>query len=392
MAVDAKVSEYLLELLHCGVNKIAPREKPEDVSWESIYALAKRHSVSALAYEAVRHRTNKLPSALAEAWDEQNAKLLTKYFNQEHELTRLCDTFEREKIPYMPLKGSCMRELYPQPHQREMSDLDILVRKQDLEACCAFAQALGYCVETANSHHIELLKKPYMCLEVHKNLVSSSSPYFYYYRQPWKFAHELPGSYRCVMTKEDYYVYMLTHTAKHYYWTGTGIRSVVDVFLYNRAYRDELDLKYVAEQLEQLKLVDFAAEIETLANQWFAVNPNMGQSSRDTGEMQFYILNSATYGTMLNHDQNIVRGYISKGKSLRGAKLSMYLGMAFLPLDEMKAMYPVLKKAPFFLPFCWVARWFRILLKKPSSVKEQYRRVANIKIYSETAARKDTER
>ena len=41
MSFDAKASEYLLELLRCGVNKIAPREKPEDVSWEAIYALAK---------------------------------------------------------------------------------------------------------------------------------------------------------------------------------------------------------------------------------------------------------------------------------------------------------------------------------------------------------------
>ena len=391
MSFDAKASEYLLELLRCGVNRIAPCEKPEDVSWEAVYALAKRHSVSALAYEAVRHRMNELPSSIAEAWEEQNAKLLIKYFNQEHELTRLCDTFEREKIPYMPLKGSCMRELYPQQHQREMSDLDILVREQDLEVCCAFAQTLGYCVEAANNHHIELLKKPYMCLEIHKNLVSSSSPFFSYYRSPWKFAQALPASCRYVMTKEDYYVYMLAHTAKHYYWTGTGIRSVMDVYLYNRAYRDELDLKYVAEQLEQLKLVDFSAEIETLANQWFAVDSDMGQSSCDTSEMQFYILNSATYGTMLNYDQNIVRDYISKGKSLRGAKVAMYLHMAFLPLDEMKVMYPVLKKAPFFLPFCWVARWFRILQKKPSSVKEQYRRVANIKLYSEAAARKDKE-
>lgn len=392
MAVDARVSEYLLELLRCGVNKTIPREKPENVSWESIYAIAKRHSVCALAYEAVRHRVNELPSALAETWEKQNAKLLTKYFNQEHEMTQLCDTFEREKIPYMPLKGSCIRELYPQPHQREMSDLDILVREQDLEACCTFAQSLGYCVESANTHHVELLKKPYICLEVHKNLVSSSSPYFYYYSQPWKYAQALPESYRYAMTKEDYYVYMLTHAAKHYYWTGTGIRSVLDVYLYNRAYREELDLRYVTKQLEELKLVDFAAEIETLANQWFAVNSHNGQSSCDTGEMQFYILNSATYGTILNHDQNIVRGYISEGKSLRGAKIAMYLHLAFLPIDEMKLMYPILKKAPFFLLFCWVARWFRILLKKPSSVTGQYRRVADIEIYSETTARKNKDR
>ena len=75
MAVDARVSEYLLELLRCGVNDTIPSEKPEGVSWEAVYAFAKRHSVSALAFYALRTRKDELPAALAEEWEEQNAKL-----------------------------------------------------------------------------------------------------------------------------------------------------------------------------------------------------------------------------------------------------------------------------------------------------------------------------
>ena len=381
MAVDAKVSEYLLELLRCALHDETPSDKPEEVSWQEVFLLAKRHSVSALAWQAVSRLPEPIDADVYEDWHNRNYMLINKCFNQEYELTQLSDAFEQAQIPYMPLKGSCLRDLYPEAYQREMSDLDIMVQEKDIAAASSIAQTLGYSVEDGASHHVELIKKPYMCLELHLNFVPVDFPYFEYYSQPWKFARALDNSYRHVMTKEDYYVYMLTHAAKHYYWTGTGIRSVLDVYLYNRAYRNELDLDYVMIQLEQLKLVDFAEQIEALAEQWFGVNLNSSQIRQNAAEMCHYILNSATYGTKKNYYQNVVRGYIAKGKSLYEAKIAMYMHMVFLPLCEMKGIYPILKKASVLLPFCWVARWIRILIKKPGSVAAQYRRIADIELY-----------
>ena len=390
MTVDARVSEYLLELLRCGVNNSVPAEKPAEVSWESVYALARHHNVSALAFYALRERLNELPAVLAEAWGEYNAKLLAKCVNQEHELAHLCEIFEREQIPYMPLKGSCIRHLYPETYLREMSDLDILVPLEKMGNACELAHSLGYSIESENTHHIDLQKKPYMFLELHMNLISTSSPYFRYYKHPWSFARASDSSYCHVMMNEDYYVYMLVHTAKHYYWTGTGIRSVLDVYLFNRAYRATLDLDYVAKQLKKLKLVDFAKQIETLSECWFSSEPLSTETGCDISEMQYYILSGTTYWSLMTYDQNVVRSYIDKGKSLRSAKIAMYLHMAFLSPCEMSGRYPCLKKAPVLLPFCWVARWFRILIKKPDSIAAQYRRVAAIDLYDKKTEKKDT--
>ena len=102
MPENALVSEYLLELLRCGVNETAPREKPTSVTWAAVYAMAKQHSVSALAFYALRTRKDELPAELAQEWEERNAKLLTKCVNQEHELTKLSQGFEREKFRTCP--------------------------------------------------------------------------------------------------------------------------------------------------------------------------------------------------------------------------------------------------------------------------------------------------
>ena len=50
MQYDARVSEYLLELLRSALNNTTSKEKPEDVSWNAVYALAHKHSVTALAF------------------------------------------------------------------------------------------------------------------------------------------------------------------------------------------------------------------------------------------------------------------------------------------------------------------------------------------------------
>ena len=72
-----------------------------------------------------------------------------------------------------------------------------------------------------------------------------------------------------------------------------------------------------------------------------------------------YVIDSGTYGTLAHGVGNEV--------SKRG-KLGFFIRKAFLPYRSMCSLYPALKKAPVLLPFCWVARWVRALVKKPEKV------------------------
>ena len=52
-------------------------------------------------------------------------------------------------------------------------------------------------------------------------------------------------------------------------------------------------------------------------------------------------------------------------------KYLSYLKWWFLGVDEMKKFYPVLEKAPFLLPFCWVHKGVKTLIFKPKAIKNQ---------------------
>lgn len=379
MQYDARVSEYLLELLRSALNNTTSKEKPEDVSWNAVYALAHKHSVTALAFFAIQKLKNPPEQELFQIWQTQNSKILVKGENQENELALLSDCFEKNAIAYMPLKGSVIRDLFPLPYLREMSDLDILIPVEKLQQACQLCETMGYRTNSRVEHHIELHKLPYMSIELHSGLIASFYEYYEYYKDPWTKAYRYNNDYRYAMRNEDLYLYFLTHAAKHYFNSGTGIRSVIDIYVFNRAYRPSMDTRYIAQELKKLNLERFARQMEQLAQYWFAENRT--KASDDVKEMQSYVLSSATYGTKSNRDANQIRRYMQKGKSEDGAKTAMYLHMVFLPCDEMQLMFPILKKAPVLLPFCWIARWFRIILTKPKSITDSYKRVQDIQIY-----------
>ena len=380
MRFDAKVSEYLLELLRCALNDAMPDEKPENVAWENVFLMAKKHSVISLSFHAVQKLKNGPEPELMKKWSTRNAKLLAQCVNQETEYCALTTCFEEHEIPFLPLKGSVIRDLFPMPHLREMSDIDILVPVDKIQEACALAQSMDYHILSTVSHHVELQKPPYMDLELHTGLIAPTYEYYEYYKDPWEKAYLQKGKFWYAMKNEDVYLYLLTHSAKHYYFSGTGIRSVIDIYLFNRAYRSSMDREYIAQELKKLNLEAFAKQMEALSEYWFS--GRKWEASADVEEMQSYILASATYGTKSNRDLNELRSYMQKGKSERGAKAAMFLHMVFLPCDEMRLMFPVLKKCPVLLPFCWVVRWFRILFTKPKSIFSSYKKVHDIQIHN----------
>ena len=380
MRFDAKVSEYLLTLLRCALNDATPDEKPEDIAWENVFSMAKKHGVSALGIYAIKKLKNLPDSELMEKWEDRNAKLMAQCVNQEAEFSALTVCFEEHEIPFLPLKGSVIRKLFPLPYLREMGDIDILIPADKIQNACELAQSMDCKIISTVSHHVELQKRPYMNLELHTGLIAPTYEYYEYYKDPWERAYLQKDKFWYGVKNEDVYLYLLTHSAKHYYYSGTGIRSVIDIYLFNRAYRSSMNHEYIARELKKLNLETFAGQMEGLAEYWFSGHGC--DVNADIEEMQAYILSGATYGTKNNREVNELRRYIRKGKSESGAKTAMFFHMVFLPRDEMQLMFPILKKTPILLPFCWMVRWFRILFTKPQSISSSYKKIHDIQLHN----------
>jgi hypothetical protein len=116
------------------------------LDWEYLLQAADRQGVAPLLHDwLTRHRHVAVPEPSADRlyhayWANhfRNRLLLS-------ELARLADAAAGAGITFMPLKGAILAvDYYPTPDLRPMSDLDLLVRAEDLEEMGRLLRALGY--------------------------------------------------------------------------------------------------------------------------------------------------------------------------------------------------------------------------------------------------------
>ena len=99
---------------------------------QETFELARMHDLGHLVGQAAADW--KLPEWETVTVAKKTAmQALYRYMRLEQTLQQLCMLLEEAKIPFIPLKGSVLRNEYPQPWMRTSCDIDILVREEDLE-------------------------------------------------------------------------------------------------------------------------------------------------------------------------------------------------------------------------------------------------------------------
>ena len=377
--MDAKipVNEYLLSLLRACLTGTPAPEKPESVTWNMLFAAAKRQSVAVAAFSAIQTLQVRPEGEDLERWDVWCSKLTAKAVNQTLEARKLLTAFQNAGMRTMPLKGYYIRQLYPHPEMREMSDLDILVDDDRSRKMQDFMAAQGYRLDEMNRCHAEYIKPPYMIVELHNALMPEEfSGLHAYYSAPWKRAvAEAENSMIYQMNPSDTFIYSIVHFYKHYFYCGCGIRMLADLWLFLRHNETLLDRAYIEKCLRKQKTDAFARTAVALCRTWFE-DGNYDDAQRAMEERLF---RAGTYGSKELYDQTQIERYNGRHKSRRIGKIRYFLKIVFPPLFEMEEMYPFLKKASILLPVTWVLRGFRVLFHSPKRIGEHYRKVFSAK-------------
>ena len=120
---------------------------------------------------------------------------LYRYLLFNYEYMRLCDTLETAKIDHLPLKGSIIREYYPESWMRTSCDIDILVHEQDLDrAVQTLCETLGYHTEGEREYHdISLFSPSGIHLELHFNILENTERIDGLLSRVWEFSKPIKG-------------------------------------------------------------------------------------------------------------------------------------------------------------------------------------------------------
>ncbi len=282
------------------------------------------------------------------------AHMLAVYRYQQitFELKRISAIFERNKIKYMPLKGSVIRSLYPSAWMRTSCDIDILVEESELDRAmdCLVAEA-RYTTDGARDYHdVSLYSSSGVHLELHFNILENAPEMDGVLARVWEHARLSAGEYGYRQTAEFLMLHQIAHAAYHFRGGGCGLRPVLDIWLMKE--KVEIDGEVLEALLREAGLLSFAEGILDLGDAWFGES----RHTELTRRMEIFILGAYIYGSAENR--------IAIEKTKRGGSMGYVLSRLFMPYRFMKIKYPVLKKCPVLLPFCHVARWFGLLLPK----------------------------
>ena len=345
----SSVYKDLIYLLTCSVNEITPdAEKIKAMDLEQLYKLAKFHTVRSAVNIALERANVK-----HEKFHEAMKKAIRKNIYLDMERTAIFSEFEQHGIWYMPLKGSILKDLYPETGMREMADNDVLYDGEKRNEVKEIMLYHGYeAIHVGRGTEDAYQKKPVLNIEMHTALFGEQhSPNLYNYYLNFKrlMQKDTGNNYSYHFSDEDFYIFMTAHEWKHFSNSGTGIRSLLDCYVYIKVKGDSLNWDYITEQCKLLEIADFEQERRQLARKVFS-SVAISELSKSEQEMLMYYLTAGTYGTLENKVHK---------KLKTQSKISYFLGQAFPPMGYMKRSVEFVEKYPVLYPVGVVYRWFR---------------------------------
>lgn len=348
----SEVRKCLLQLLKDSVcNENTVSQVPSE--WLSgLYQLSASHQLSHLVGERL-YQNGLLPSD--SPWKAKfelvQQMSLVQDIRMESEAARVFNLCEKEGIDYIPLKGSVLKTIYPRPHMRTGSDIDFLIRREDVERTAEVLAKAGYNVGEYSSHEISVMTPSGVLLEVHFCLFEYDEQISTVLEKVWETAELVEGTkHRYMLSNEMFYYYHIAHLLKHFMFGGCGIKSVLDLYLMDKEW--PIVGNTYNEMLENTGIKTFYEACLKLSKVWF------GEEEHDetTRAMEEYIFGAGAYGTHEN--------YISVTQSQSSGHLQASLERLFLKREVLQNQYPNLKKHPSLLWFYQIKRWADIGLSE----------------------------
>ena len=329
----------VLYLCGCAARGEAPeKQRAQAMDLSAVNAVSAAHSLSAVCAYSLRKAgifSHDLTQALGKSL-QKNALLDT-------ERQRLFSFMEEKGVRHIALKGAVLKDLYPSMGLRQMSDNDVLFDGTHRTEIRDYMTGAGFTTELFGSMVDVYKKEPSTHFELHVSLFDRE--FQDYYENIWEKLRPVPGTKaELMMTDEDFYIYMTAHEYKHHALCGTGMRSLLDNYIFRRK-KPDLDWGYISGELKKLGILDFDRLRRTTADKAFTEEP----LTDDEQELLDRYITSGTYGSVQNR---VDGGLKNKGK------FHYILGRIFMPMDELKAAYPFYYKHKILLPVLLAKRIF----------------------------------
>lgn len=360
----------VLYLLSCAAKgQKAEKNRIDEMDLDALYSLCKEHSITALVSSVISEHLKDKPEQYSR-WSQEQMKALYRDMNFEGERRNILAFLEENRIWYMPLKGVVLKNYYPKPFLREFADNDILFDEKYQTQVEEFMLSRGYKRKQSDSGHVmEYEKEPCFNFEMHRSLYHTNNPIFYdYYKDvKQKLIKDSDNDFGFHFSDEDFYVFMISHAFKHYRDNGVGIRTLLDIFIYNKAKGDSLDFSYIEGELKKIESFEFEKTMRELSAKAFS--GEFKSFSEEEEKILLYYFKSGTYGKIEIGRRNVFERITGETDISSKGRIKYWFKRLF-DLKQYKRDFPRAYKTVVAIPFLIIYRALRGITKL-DSLKEE---------------------
>lgn len=359
---------------------------PENTDWSALLHAARQHQVEPLLYYALTGEGmgNSLPAQEKAEWERNVLVSGIAQLRNVMQVRNILKRFVERGIPVILLKGLVIRELYPQPELRTMSDVDFLVHREDVEGAREILLQLGYREEDTTSVHIRFGHSSQLAVELHWTFSDERYRMDLTSLDVWVWENAVGvtayGMTCRSLTREGQILYSCLHMAMHTLYNGFGLRLLCDLVLLVEKEGEPPDWTGLYARMEYYGLGRFAAVLFDICGRLFGMpvpqpfRMAIPGSGRYAGRLIKEIVNGGVYGKRSKaHLYGLgLLDYVPGGEAGQGSiRFRTLLRLIFPPAGALGAKFAFLRKYPFLLPVAWIGHTLRGILNKQLSTGEK---------------------
>lgn len=305
------------------------------------------------------------------------------------------------------LKGILCRNLYGElADYRPSCDEDLYLPPDQIEACRQALERNGWHL---SSHEASMEIKE----QLQEIAFDDANHQLHIELHPALFGAERPDQQRCTeyfrgveqraatVTAEgvtlytlsftDHYIYLFLHLAKHFANSGVGVRQIMDLMQFARAYGDRIDWAEVQRAVQKLSSPGLYADVAEIGRRLgFTPKPMFRPVDPDR------LLADSMAGGVYGHDrEGHGRGTVLTIAAQYPTRLQRIQRLLFPSPRQLAAGRPWLEKRPWLLPVAWAERASRLFVDGPQwgrvtgkSLHIAYQRVNLLRTYDLLPGRK----
>ena len=306
LLVDINVSA-LSTLLRLAIGaECAERVNVGGVSWQAVYAMARKQGVLAVAFDGLskifehdKEFAKAFPMSLKLQWINATCSIEQRYENSKAVCSELVDRWAEQNIKTLCLKGLAFSTYYPQPNHRECGDFDCYLY-DDYDKGNAIAKQFGAKVDDEWYKHSEIIYRKVM-IENHRFIVAVRNG------KKTKKLHNLLDNIARTEERKPIFdtriempsamfnaLFMNHHSLTHFLSEGIRLRHILDWALFLAKEQDNLDWERfyaLCEEFEMRAFVDCSTAVAIKVFNIEITNPKIVVESPYTERVLDSILN-----------------------------------------------------------------------------------------------------